>query len=493
MKKTTLLFVLLGLLSACTKNLSKLNVDPKNPAVVPSYTLFTTGEREMSQTIITPDINYNIFRLIEQQWTETTYVNESEYDIQDRTIPDDIFSALYVSTLNNFEKAKTFMATDVPDAGTRTNEVAITDLCEVYSFYYLVTTFGNIPYSQAFNTTNPFPKFDDAATVYQDLLKRIDTDIAALNPANGTFASAVDQIYGGDVTHWLEFANVLKIKMGMTVSASTSLASVGKAAVASVFAPNAKGGIFASNADNALQTYYTTPPSTNPIWVQLIQSGRHDFAATSFFMTLLGSQNSATPGDPRTPYYFGQNNTGVYLGAANATVFNPAKYSLPSGPLLTPGSIGSLTNPDFPGDILDYSELEFNLAEAAALGGYGVPGIASDYYNQAVAASIAYWTGVPDALTTPSIATYLAAHPYVNITSIAQQSYLALYNRGWDAWTLTRKFKYPTLAVPASAYSAFPVRFTYPVIDQNTNPINYKAAATAIGGDAVTTELVFFK
>ncbi len=38
---------------------------------------------------------------------------------------------------------------------------------------------------------------------------------------------------------------------------------------------------------------------------------------------------------------------------------------LPSGPLLVASSIGKVTNPDFPGDLLDYSETEFNLAEAA--------------------------------------------------------------------------------------------------------------------------------
>ena len=492
MKKTTLIFVMLGLLSACTKDLTKLNVNPKQPVVVPSGTLFTDAERVMATQIITPDIDYNTFRLIEQQWTETQYLNESQYDIQDRKIPDAIYSTFYVDALNNFEKAKQFMATDVSDAGTRANETAITDLCEVNCFYYLLITFGNIPYTQAFDTTKPFPVFDDASTVYQDLLKRIDADIAALNTANGSFGSA-DQIYAGDPGQWLKFANTLKVKMGMTLSASTNttLAALAKSTVAS--AVTGKGGLFTSNGDNALQTYYATPPSTNPIWVTLIQSGRHDFVATDFFMGLLGAQNTTTPVDPRTPYYFAENSAGKYLGAANATVVVAANYSLPSGPLYTAGSIGLLTNPDFPGDILDYSQLEFNLAEAVDKG--YITGNASDYYNHGVSASIAYWTGVTDdPIKTPSIATYLAANPYVSVTSIYQQEYLALYNDGWDAWTLTRKTGYPALVPPTGApYGPFPVRFTYPVVEDNTNPVNVKAAATAIGGDATTTKLIFFK
>ncbi|WP_158991839.1 SusD/RagB family nutrient-binding outer membrane lipoprotein [Mucilaginibacter sp. L196] len=486
MKKTALIFVLVGLLSACTKNLTKLNVDPKNPLTVPSYTLFTNAERVMSTEIITPNINDNTFRLIEQQWTETQYLNETQYDIQDRKIPDNIYSIFFSGALNNFELAKKTMLTDVTDAPTRANETAITDLCEVYSFYYLVTTFGNIPYTEAFQPSNPFPKFDDAATIYQDLLKRIDTDIAALNEANGTFGTGVDQIYAGDPNQWIKFANTLKIKLGMTVSTSTSLQAIGQTAVEAA----AKASIFASNADNALQTYYSSPPSTNPTWVELIQSGRHDYVATDFFMKLLGSQNTATPVDPRTPYYFAENASGVYLGAPVATVVVAANYSLPSGPLYTTGSIGTMTNPDYPGDILDYSELQFNLAEAAARG-YSVGGTAATFFKNAVDASIQFWTG-----STTGAAAYdvlPAGNSAAQLLAIAQQEYISLYNRGWDAWTLTRKFGYPAFTPPPSAYSLFPVRFTYPVIEQNTNPINYKAAAAAIGGDAVTTKLVFFK
>ena len=485
MKKTALIFVLVGVLSACTKNLTKLNVDPKNPLTVPSYTLFTNAERVMSSEIITPDINFNTFRLIEQQWTETQYLNETQYDIQDRKIPDNIYTAFYANALNNFELAKKAMVTDVTDAPTRANETAITDLCEVYSFYYLVTTFGNIPYTQAFDPTNPFPKFDDASTIYQDLLKRIDTDIAALNEANGTFGTGVDQIYAGDPNQWVKFAYTLKVKLGMTVAASSTLASVGQTAVESAVS---KGLLFASNADNALQTYYSSPPNTNPTWVQLIQSGRHDYVATDFFMKLLGSQNTATPVDPRTPYYFALNANGVYLGAPVATVVTAANYSLPSGPLYTTGSIGTMTNPDYPGDILDYSELQFNLAEAAVRG-YNVGGTAATFFKNGVDASIQFWTG-----STTGAAAYDVLPATNQLTAIAQQEYIALYNRGWDAWTLTRKFGYPAFApLNPAPYGLFPVRFTYPVIEQNTNPINYKAASAATGGDATTTKLVFFK
>jgi hypothetical protein len=355
MKKTALIFVLVSILSACTKDLTKLNVDPKNPSVVPSYSLFTESERVVTNTVTSSSVNLNIFRLIEQQWTETTYLNETQYQITYRKQPDAIWTAFYTA-LENFQQAKTFIAKDVSDAGTQKNEIAIADILQVYSYYYLVTTFGNIPYFQALDINQPFPKYDDAKTVYYDLLTRLDADIAALDPASGSLGGA-DIIYGGDPTAWKKFANTFKLKMGITIS------DYDNAKAKTTVEAAVTAGVFTSNSDNALFQYVSTPPNTNPIWVDLVQSQRHDFVGTSQFINLLNPGTAAQ--DPRLPYYFAQNAQGVYIGASNGSGSGGlvySQYSLPSGPLLTPGSIGSVTNPDFPGLLLDYAETEFNLA-----------------------------------------------------------------------------------------------------------------------------------
>lgn len=493
MKKIALVFVLVSLLSACTKDITKLNLDPKNPSTVPSYSLFTNAERVLSNTVTSASVNTNIFRLIEQQWTETQYLNETDYQLSYRKQPDGLWTQFYSNTLINFEKAKSFIATDVADAGTQKNEIAITDILEVYSYYYLVTTFGNVPYSQALDITKPFPAYDDQKTIYYNLLTRLDADIAALNPSAGSFGPA-DVIYKGDPASWKKFANTLKLKMGITISDfdNAKAKMVVETAVAS--------GVFTSNSDNALYQYLSSPPNTNPIWVDLVQSGRHDFVATKEFMTALQVPAAGTTGpfaDPRVPYYFAPTAAGLYIGAANGSGNGSlafSAYSLPSGPLLTPGSIGSVTNPDFPGLLLDYSETEFNLAEAVQRG-YAVGGTVAGHYNNAITASIMYWTGSATAATA-----YLAL-PTVNyntatgsdLQKIAAQEYLALYNRGWDAWIVNRRLNYPVLIPPDNAFSAFPLRFTYPISEQNVNVVNYNLASAAIGGDAVTTKLFFDK
>jgi hypothetical protein len=486
MKKIVLIFVLMSILSACTKDLTSLNVNPKHPPVVPSYSLFTNAERFLSNTVTSANVDSNIFRLIEQQWTETTYLNETDYQLTYRRQPDALWSGIYTRVLSDFEQAKSFMKTDVTDAGTLKNETAITDILEVYSYYYLVTTFGNIPYSQALNITKPFPAYDDQKTIYYDLLTRLDADIAALNTGSGSFGSA-DLLYNGDPASWIKFANTFKLKMGITIADydNTKAQTVVEAAF--------NAGVFTSNSDNALLVYTSTPPNTNPVWVDLIQSGRHDFVGTSQFINLL-NPNTPTQ-DPRLPFYFAMNSSGQYVGADNGSGAGGivySQFSMPSGPLLTPGSVGQLTNPNFPADLLDYSETEFNLAEAAARG-YNVGGSAEFHYDNAITASISYWTGsTGDAaayLLLPNVAYTTAAG--TNLQKIAQQEYIALYNRGWDAWTVDRRLAYPVLTPPVNAFSAFPLRFTYPLSEQNVNVVNYNKAASAIGGDVVTTKLFF--
>ncbi|MDP9081872.1 MAG: SusD/RagB family nutrient-binding outer membrane lipoprotein [Bacteroidota bacterium] len=503
MKKRILIFAAASLLTACTKDITKLNIDPKHPVTVPSYAVFTQAENLMANNMTSVSENDNIFRLIEQQWTEVQYLTESQYNIPGRSIADGIWDEFYTGPLTNFEKAKGLMKTDVTDAATLKNELAITDICEVYSFYYLVTTFGNIPYSQAFSvSTTLFPKYDDAATVYTDLLKRLDADIANLDASGGSFGSA-DMIYGGSPAAWKKFGNSFKIKMGILLADSdpTTAAAVLKSATTDA------GGIFASNTDNAMYKFSSSPPYTNQAWVGLVQSGRYDYVATDTYMTLLGSQNAtdASIGDKRTKYYFAQNKNGNYLGAPNAvTAILFSNYSLPSGSELTKGnstgqaaSVGNLANADTPGDLLDYSETQFYLAEAVARGlltpnGTTVTDAAAHYAN-GITASFIYWTGAPTGASDIITANPIGSGQAAQLKSIAKQQYLALYNRGYDAWTVNRRLDYPVLIPPPGAISAFPVRFTYPNKEQQINTSNYDAASSAIGGDLVTTKLWFDK
>jgi hypothetical protein len=464
MKKYILALLPLVLLGACKKDFDKLNTNPKLFPTVPAPTLFTQAERQLSNAITTSSVNNNVFRLVEQQWQETTYNDESLYNFDTRNINRAMWNSLYRDVLNNLQLAKGIIPTDITVVGdqVKKNDIAVADILQVYSFYYLVTTFGNIPYSESLNSKINFPKYDDAATVYKDLLKRLDADIAALS---GTASyGAADVIYKGDVTKWKKFANSLKLKMGMTIADyDATLAQTTVAAAAA--------GVFASNADNATFAYLSATPNTNPIWVDIIQSGRFDYVACSTFAAQLNSNS-----DPRASRYFkALDGTGKVLGADPGVKANYDSFSHVSD---------IVTATTAPGLFLDYAEVQFYLAEASAKG--FIAGTPATYYAAGVTASFDYWgaTGAP---------AYITANPY-SANNLATQKWLANYNRGWDAWIETRRLDYPVLHKPATgAFSDFPVRFKYPVDEANANGANYAAASAAIGGDVVTTKLFFDK
>jgi hypothetical protein len=212
MKKVAILFLHVLMLAGCKKDLTSINADPKNPLAVPSYSLFTNAQRNLSNTLTSTNVNMNIFRLIDQYWEQTTYTDESNYDLVTRQIPDRLWAAMYRDVLRDFKEAKILIPTDVSDAVIQKNEIAITDIMEVYTWYYTVATWGNIPYTEALDVTNKFPKYDDQVAIYNDLLKRIDADIAALTATGKSFGNA-DLIYQGDVAKWKKLAASFKLKM----------------------------------------------------------------------------------------------------------------------------------------------------------------------------------------------------------------------------------------------------------------------------------------
>ncbi|OWK71452.1 SusD/RagB family nutrient-binding outer membrane lipoprotein [Pedobacter sp. AJM] len=476
MKKIFLAFVAVLLIGACKKDVTSVNIDPKRPLTVSSASLFTNAQRRLVNTVTSSNVNLNIFRLIEQQWQETTYIDESQYDLQTRTIPDNLWNAFYRDVLKNFSESRTVAATEGKSAVDLKNQLAITDIMEVYTWYYLLTTFGDVPYTDALKIDNTFPKYDDGLTSFKDLLRRLDGDITALDMSS-TSLGAADAIYAGNAQNWKKMANSLKLKIALTIADADNVTA--KAAAESAVA----SGVFTfttGNTDNARYPYTTITPNTNPIWVDLVQSGRLDFVANN---TLTTEMNNLA--DPRRPFFFTLDANGVYSGGNPGESSPYANFSAPAV---------NITKPDFPGALIDVAEVQFLLAEAVERG-YSVSGTAATFYANAVTASILDWGG-----TQASAATYLAqpAVAYATATGtwkqkIGTQKWIALYNRGIDAWVEQRRLDFPQLEPATDALTDFPVRFTYPVKEQNVNDINRAAAAAKIGGDNVTTKLFWDK
>lgn len=463
------------------KKLEEFNNNPKLATEVPSGTLFANATKNLVDQETTPSVNLNVFRAFAQYWTETTYIDESRYDVLNRKIPDNEFLTIYRDVLNDLKEAKRIVSVEtdvISSAAEKKNKTAITEILTVYTFHRLLDVFGNVPYDDALDINNLAPKYDDAKTVYGKLFSRLDAAIGDLNVAEESFGDA-DLVYSGDVTKWKRFAYSLKLKMAMSVADVPELDPAGK--VASAVA----GGVFTSAAHDAIFHYMDASPNTNPVWVQLVASGRYDWVPANTIVDMMNYLN-----DPRRPYYFDDNkkdglgNT-IYVGGTYGSPNTYANYTH-----ITP----TLQEATREAKLIDYTEVQFYLAEAVERGFTG--GSAETYYNAGITSSILYWGGsatdVATYLLNPAVAYATAAGSYKE--KIAVQAWLAYYDRGLLGWTTWRRLDAPVFNPPSTMTLAdIPTRFTYPIGEQTLNGTNYKAAASAIGGDKLTTKLFWDK
>lgn len=479
MKKLKLSSIILSsvlLAASCTKDLTNLNNNPKKPLAVDASNLFANAELSITDLMTNTDVNINIFRLITQQWTQTTYTDESRYDLSTRNIPQNWWHTAYRDVLKDLSEAQKLVTANAAlDAGTKKNQLAQIEIVTIYTYAVLVNTFGDIPYGEALDIENLSPEYGEAETIYLDLLTRLDVAIGNLDPASQGFAAS-ERLYEarpltpGTIASWQKFANSLKMRLGMIV-ADVDNARAKKAV------EEGSANAFTSAADDAIYSYSTIPPNTNPLWVDLVQSGRLDFVGAK---TLVDTMNGLS--DPRRPFYFNQAPGGGFKGGTPGASNSYSSFSN-AGELLR--------RKDFSAVWIDYTEVEFLRAEAVERG-YAVGGTAAQHYTNAVTASIVSWGGTTAQATTylaqPAVA-YTAAGPGGWKGKIGVQKWMALYNRGFEAWTEWRRLDYPQLKPASRAQSAIPLRYTYPVSEQNLNKANYDKAAANIGGDVVTTKM----
>ena len=464
MKKIYLLFlVLVGITSSCTKDFVDYNTDKKNPTDVKGEFLFSSAQKNFADQISSTSVNLNVFKLFAQQWTETTYVDEANYDIQNRKIPDSNFRVYYRNVLNLLDQADDKITTEAPDAVEK-NKIAIIELMRVFTYHELVNTFGDIPYADANDIENISPKYDDAAGIYTDLLARIDAAMVNLDDSAGSFGGS-DLFYSGDVAAWKTFAYSLKLKIAVNQADVVSVATVYNAV---------KDMVFSSAADNMLLNYQGTQPNTNPMYVSLVVSGRKDFIPAN---TLVDLMNGVS--DPRMDSYFSNKIDGAYVGGKYGYSNAYANYSHISA---------RIQEATFPAMLMTYSEVQFYLAEAADRSGSTAD--AATYYDNAIAASFDFWHA-------PNVADYIAANPYSGIKSIALQSYFASYTRGDVSYTTYRRLDWPMMNEAPEANTSdgsVPSRFTYPINEQTLNAVNYQAATDALeGGDDMTSKIFWDK
>lgn len=518
--------MILGGVFSCDDRFEEMNRPKKNAITVTGEPLFANGVRNMSDMMANTDVNINIFRLLAQYWAQTTYPDESQYNLVGREIADNFWEMAYRDVLKDLDEASRVIRENfdpnVDDEATVNNQIAMIDICKVYTYAVLVDAFGAVPYKQALNDDVLVPVYDPGDEVYMSIIDTLDAAITTLDPQAGGFSATQDLVYEGDVGGWVKFANSLKLRLAMTI------ADVQDEKARTMVAEAIVGGLFQGNEDNAAIEYEEAPPSTNPLWEDLVQSGRADYVIAN---TIVDQMQALW--DPRLPVYAtgmdftypvddqtNQKRDSVFTEGGDMVLYYPDRDSIvfvttpftisvadsaEQVRLFIGGEYGTANTysanshvgdlfhePDLEGLLMDYAEVQFLLAEAAEHG-YTTPGTAADHYSEGIRASMEYW-GVDEAL----IDDYLS-QPNVDYTTapgdwnqkIGLQSWLAFYNRGFEGWTVWRRLDFSGFNVPDGLTAEdIPNRLTFPIEEATLNPSNFRAAIEMIGGsDDVQTKV----
>lgn len=525
--------------NSCQSDITSLNEDPKHPSSVPSGNLLATSMYQGFYYMYTGSVNFNNYRFFTQQWTETTYTQETNYNLITRNQPRNHFRRMYVYTLAPLEQAKKDLPFEInADPEVVDNKLATLEIASVFTWENIVNTYGNVPYKEALQAeTIKSPKYDDAKTIYLDLISRLNAAVAKIHSAKAGYPE--DLVYKGDMTKWIKLANSIKLRLAI------NLADVDPATSKAVAESAISGGVMTSAADS-YSLKFDGNTFTNPLFDDLVAAGRNDFVPSNVIVNPMNSKS-----DPRRHSYFDENLvkstvTGVTPPTSPATSTTVTLNSLPANiavgqsvyvsssvPSIFVGTVSSIgsnsitinnagsiainnslafgyykggtygtgnsyasnshVNPTFlagnaPANLLSYTEVLFLKAEAAQRGYNVGGGTPASLYADAVTASM-----LENGISATDAATYIAANPYNAGNwkqSIGYEGWIAMWNNPFAAWNFTRRLDNPVLTAPPSSYiGGIPYRMPYSDQEYVTNNANVSSAASAIGGDKATTKL----
>ena len=127
MQKILIIFLVFIAVSSC-KKLDELNANVKDFTTVPGEAIFNGANRALLNQMFTFNVNNNNTQLFVQYFAETTYPDESRYDMITRPVPATNMNALYRTVLMNYKDASRALAA-APLAGMdqkqRDNQLAI--------------------------------------------------------------------------------------------------------------------------------------------------------------------------------------------------------------------------------------------------------------------------------------------------------------------------------------------------------------------------------
>ncbi len=343
-------------------------------------------------------------------------------------------------------------------------------LLKAWGWQTLTDTHGEIIVKEAINPLKTTFNYDTQEYAYQEVKRLLDEAIKLLGRTDGAVDAAylarTDKIYGGNRTKWLKLAN------GMLAIHLNHYSN--KAAYKPADVIDAVNKSFASNADDALLTYFGTQNDDINVWGRT-RNNLNGYRPTQFVVGLMNGTVFAGAVDPRLSRMLPPSPDGQYRGVdINTTNFagltdpqRPNNFNgyVGTGGLGLPGRYVFDDKARMP--LITYSQLQFVKAEAAYRLGDRATALAA--YTQGVSSHIDFVNArnldnnqSPAQITATEKATFLAAPAVIptaaalTLTHIMSQKYIAQI--GWgsnEMWMDLRRYNY-TDVDPASARQVYP-------------------------------------
>ncbi|RFZ86002.1 SusD/RagB family nutrient-binding outer membrane lipoprotein [Mucilaginibacter terrenus] len=475
-------------ISSCKKDFVDINTDPNGtpnalpqqllaPALVNTVSINMLRSRnfnnELMQVTVDPgDAEGKVFR----------------YDIR-RSFADNTWNGWYTQ-LTNFKDMYTVASQELTYNKTY---MGISLICQSWLYSLLTDTYGDVPYfdSNKGKDGNFTPKFDKQKDIYLDIFKKLESADTLLSAA-ANVSGGSDPVFNGNALKWRKFGNSLYLRLLMRLSGKADVSAACIAKIKEIVDTNPTAyPIMTSNDDAAILRWTGVGALTSPFIGGVREQDWRALAISSFFIDNLNRW-----ADPRlTTNRWGiAAYQGSYAGIPSG--YAPGEGQATKSYFLstTSTTTGTLMNDPLIGNIMNYSELQFILAEAAAKG--WVSGDAKTYYNNGVLTGITLW--VP--LFNTSIDTYLAGGDIAwdnsasldeKMETIHLQKYYSMFYTDFEQWFEYRRTGHPILPKGNGLRNngVMPARLPYPVYVQSANPDNYKTAVAAQGPDEISTQV----
>jgi len=195
------------------ENWLDVNHNPDAPSTVDYKELLPAGTSSLAYVM---GGRYQVLgALWSQHWTQSPgasqYSGIDSYNINSSTFDENQFGELYSGALVNLEKVRTGAW-----AEGEYKHYLMATILQCYAYQVLADLYNQIPFSEALKGDKGItePHYEEAEAIYDSLIARIDLALAQnledeslLNPG------ITDLVFGGNMNHWIAFANSLKLRI----------------------------------------------------------------------------------------------------------------------------------------------------------------------------------------------------------------------------------------------------------------------------------------